>query len=584
MDGKSTRYTYEDVWRGQRVMKKRPQDNEMDESLRQEAAILKDLIDTHIIQYYDVEEEPFRLIMEYAEGGNLKNAIPTLLWEHKRRIAGEIAHGIAYIQSQGIIHCDIKSPNVLLTKKLEVKICDFGSAVSTSDKDRKPICGTPEWKAPELLLDPTAYSFKSDIYALGIIMWEMAAGYVPDRDEVLGDRLENVPEDYLVAMYDCLKLEPMSRPTARDLSIMKYERGLDEEVERCMWAMKDKDMSRKTFNITVAQSRGIDLKMDFDVQKKAVYYTFIDYGDLHDPVALKSRSTAESLLESANKGCDRSKAALALIYYESGQHNQALDLARQVSCIPVACYVIAEIYRHGHGVVDPNEGEAMRWHRDAANGGLSRSQVLIGLHCDEAGHEPEAAHWFRKAAVGGDRDGQYCLGEMIYYGRGVPLDREEGACWIRKAADQGKIKAADGMGIVCADLEDFPQAMQWFLKSGSPMAQYRIGVMYFNGSGVEANCAAAMEWLHKAADQRCGPAAFALAEMYLEGDGVKKDLDMAMQLYRRGDEYGHLDSTNKLALLLVEQGGKTKESGKLLKKAKEKGSILAAANLLLRYM
>jgi TPR repeat protein len=531
-----------------------------------------------------VEEDPFQLIMEFAEGGNLMEAIPNLLWENKRRIAGEIAHGLTYIHSQGIIHCDIKSPNVLLTKKLEVKICDFDCAMKITDKNKMPCIGTFPWQAPELQQDATAYSSKSDVYALGIVMWEMASGVEPiDRSQVLEQKLKNVPEDYLVAMQNCWDLDPVCRPETQDLSFLKYERGFDEEHERFLWAIRNGDMS-KAVTITVAQSVSTDVKVDFDAQKMTVNYTLVV---LNDPVTLKNTSTVESLLESANKGSDRSKAALALSYYESGQYSEALHFAQQVRHIPVACYVMGEMYGHGHGV-DRNEGEARILHNDAAKGGFSKSQVLMGDGCARAGHLSKAVSWYRKAALKGDLEGQYSLGVMIYYGCGAPLDRKEGERWIRKAADQGHKDAEAGMGVVCMHLKDYSEAMKWCLKAGNPMSHYHIGVLYYNGGwGVEPNCAAAKEWFQKAADQRYGLAAFALAKMYREGEVGEKDLNMAMQQYRRGHEYGDIQSTNALALLLNEQrreAGWKREFRDLLKEAKERGSVLAEANLLLRYM
>ncbi|KAG0354503.1 hypothetical protein BG005_006446 [Podila minutissima] len=590
---------YRSEWKGQRVVIKRAFKGKEEnyekayvrtaiESLSREAAIHKDLTDRHIIQYYELEEGPCpRLIMEDAEGGSLKEAIPKLVWEHKRRIVGEIAHGLAYMHSLGIIHCDIKSHNVLLTKKLVVKICDFGSAMTTKDKkDKKPICGTPEWKAPELRLDVTAYSPKSDMYALGIVMFEMASGNGPPegRSQVLEEsqRLENVPEDYRAIMESCWDLDPTCRPEAQDLLNMKYERGLEEGLERLLWMVRGSDVSKQAFSITVAQSAVCDTQVDFDIEKNTLNINLVQ---VKDPVILKNEPSEESLLESANKGCDRSKAALALVYYESERYCQALDFARQANYIPEACYVLGEMYSHGHGVVHQNEGEAHRWHHEAANGGFSKSQVLIARGYAQAGHRSEAVYWYRLAAEGGDLNGQYNLGQMIYNGRGVRLDREEGARWIRKAADRGHTSAVAAMGVVCLDLEEYPEAMLWCLQAGDPISHYRVGLMYFNGwVGTEPNCTDAIEWFQKAIKQRCGLAAFALAEMYREGTMVEKDMDEAIHLYGLGHEYGDIESTNALALILQEQGRQTFECNRLLKLAKEKGSVLAEANMLLLHM
>ncbi|KAI8597953.1 kinase-like domain-containing protein, partial [Dissophora ornata] len=205
-------------------------------SFLREVDIVKDLTDRHIIQYYSYSIEKLELVMEDAEGGNLQSAIPKLPWEHKERIAGEIAHGISYIHSLGIVHCDIKSPNILLTRSLVVKLCDFGSArVVTNNKDKTPCSGTPGWMAPEWLQDATAYSPKSDIYALGIVMWEMASGDEPcNRSQVLEERLEDVPVEYQGIMQDCWSLEPERRPDARAISIMKYGRDSKQAVEYMM--------------------------------------------------------------------------------------------------------------------------------------------------------------------------------------------------------------------------------------------------------------------------------------------------------------------------------------------------------------
>lgn len=64
--------------------------------------------------------------------------------------------------------------------------------------------GTSAWMAPELRDDKTVYSFGPDIYALGIVMWEMASGQTPvDRSHVLNEELDNVPVEYQTIMRKC---------------------------------------------------------------------------------------------------------------------------------------------------------------------------------------------------------------------------------------------------------------------------------------------------------------------------------------------------------------------------------------------
>ncbi|KAF9970645.1 hypothetical protein BGZ73_006626 [Actinomortierella ambigua] len=102
--------------------------------IEREINLLKHLQCRHIIQYYGVvrNENDISLITDYAEGGSLMNAIDSgrlTDWNIKKRMAHEIASGLAYIHHENIIHRDLKSDNVLLTRHMEVKLCDFGLAV-----------------------------------------------------------------------------------------------------------------------------------------------------------------------------------------------------------------------------------------------------------------------------------------------------------------------------------------------------------------------------------------------------------------------------------------------------------------------
>ncbi|KAF9276929.1 Dual specificity testis-specific protein kinase 2 [Mortierella alpina] len=100
-------------------------------STKQEVAIIQKLTHRHIVQFYHVHHD--MIVMEYVEGGNLADAIVDKRvlksWEVKTRIAKEISLGLAYLHSQGIIHCVIKSANILLTKHKDARICDFGLTI-----------------------------------------------------------------------------------------------------------------------------------------------------------------------------------------------------------------------------------------------------------------------------------------------------------------------------------------------------------------------------------------------------------------------------------------------------------------------
>lgn len=126
------------------------------------------------------------LIMEYIHGETLKETIESnvrLSVEQSVKYAKEIALGLSEIHKNGVIHRDIKSSNIMINNDDKVKIIDFGTALH-SEAERVTvegnIIGSAQYLAPELL-DKVDASVKSDIYSLGIVLFEMLTGKCPFR-------------------------------------------------------------------------------------------------------------------------------------------------------------------------------------------------------------------------------------------------------------------------------------------------------------------------------------------------------------------------------------------------------------------
>jgi hypothetical protein len=155
------------------------------EDLLNEAKLIASLHSPYIVQLHGValSSSP-KLVMEYSPGGNLYNRLHNdnkpFEWSKRVRIALDTGEAVLYLHTQQpfIVHCDIKSPNIVLDLNDRAKLTDFGSAAELLNRNTSHT--TLQWAAPELLFDGIdRYSTASDIYALGVVLWELVSRYAP---------------------------------------------------------------------------------------------------------------------------------------------------------------------------------------------------------------------------------------------------------------------------------------------------------------------------------------------------------------------------------------------------------------------
>ena len=145
---------------------------------------------------------------------------------------------------------------------------------------------------------------------------------------------------------------------------------------------------------------------------------------------------------------------------------------------------------------------------------------------DQERVEAEAATRYRRAADQGDDLAPDLLGDMYYYGEGVPQNYVEAATWYRQAADQG-----------------------------DPDAQASLGYMYYKGQGVAQDYAEAAMWCRRAADQGNDFAQGILGDMYYYGEGAPQDYAEVTPRYRRATDQGDADELGEWAEQRMAAGG-----------------------------
>ncbi|MCA9656664.1 MAG: serine/threonine protein kinase [Myxococcales bacterium] len=200
----------------------------------QEAELLEGLRHEHLVRVYGQVEIEGRtvLLMELVEGPTLAERIareapmpPKIV----ARLGRGIADGLAHAHRAGIVHRDLKPSNVLLASGEVPKIADFGMARATSlagvDREALTVLGTPDTMAPECL-DPLAVDARTDLYALGCILFEMLGGAPPysaatplgvlkaHRDAPIPELPPTVPERLRRLVRSLLAKAPGDRPQA----------------------------------------------------------------------------------------------------------------------------------------------------------------------------------------------------------------------------------------------------------------------------------------------------------------------------------------------------------------------------------
>jgi serine/threonine-protein kinase len=198
-----------------------------------EARIQATLQHPNIVTLYDFLEfngQPC-IIMEYIEGQELDDRIRacgSLPLSEALRIFQSVVEAIEYVHNQGIVHRDIKSNNIKISNAGQVKVLDFGIAKSGTTPQLTmtgAFIGTLQYLSPEQITGGTA-DYRSDIWALGVLLYEMVTGKLPFQAITLGELCEkivkthhapptslnaSVPREVEAIITRCLKKNPQER-------------------------------------------------------------------------------------------------------------------------------------------------------------------------------------------------------------------------------------------------------------------------------------------------------------------------------------------------------------------------------------
>ncbi|ABO50241.1 serine/threonine protein kinase [Desulforamulus reducens MI-1] len=274
-------------------------DQEFVRRFRREAQAVASLSHPNIVSIYDVgqENESHYLVMEYVDGESLKEMIrreAPLAPFRVIQLGRQIADALEHAHENSIIHRDVKPHNILITRSGRAKLTDFGIAQASASTitHTDTIVGSVHYISPEQAKGEPAGP-KSDIYALGVVLYEMLTGQVPyQADGAIGVALKHIQE------------EP--------LSLREINPNVPEDLEKVVLRAMDKRQDRRHKS---AKALGEDLVSISDETRNMVPYNHEEEYTrvLPSPVIIKNEAKAKFAEEKPVKKKQMKPAAWAML-------------------------------------------------------------------------------------------------------------------------------------------------------------------------------------------------------------------------------------------------------------------------------
>jgi serine/threonine protein kinase len=230
-------YLAKDQWINKYVALKVPHYQNYDlEHLLKEPRMLARLNHPNIVGVHAAEKasELFFVVMEYVDGESLEDVLErekTLPYKLVCRYALQICDALEYAHSQQVLHRDLRPANILVSKTGVLKVGDFGVAALLEKMPyAKTIIGTPPYMSPEHFQGKATYA--SDVYSLGIILYEMLTGTLPYYDT------NPAKLEQLIAEGKCTAPRLINKDIPRDLNNLVL-RAMAKDVENRFTSCRD---------------------------------------------------------------------------------------------------------------------------------------------------------------------------------------------------------------------------------------------------------------------------------------------------------------------------------------------------------
>ncbi|MBP5283949.1 MAG: serine/threonine protein kinase [Treponema sp.] len=258
------------------------------ERFKREAQILLELQNPYIVHLFDyfIEGNSHYIVEEFVDGMSLADLIEkqvALGTQVSLLVFLDACYALKYAHAKGIVHRDIKPGNILISRRAEVKLADFGIASNDSGDDIAPsssssgtiadsnltqsgvTLGTPAYMSPEQITDSRSVDKRADIYSMGVMLYEMMTGTKPYPSSLTADTLDKIRRGKYIRPRNIDKSIPhvISRMIHR---MLKYNpKSRYQSIEAVIKIVKKYLSSYDTHAVRVALAQSIISKKQFSI-------------------------------------------------------------------------------------------------------------------------------------------------------------------------------------------------------------------------------------------------------------------------------------------------------------------------------
>ncbi|RHZ71344.1 hypothetical protein Glove_259g15 [Diversispora epigaea] len=489
-----------------------------------------------------------------------------------------------YLHSNEIIHGKLNSENILVQNgNIKLNVFGLTKIMPESLKFLQNTLGPIQYIDPQYLeiFGAIGKNKSSDIFSLGIILWEISSGNTPFEMEpssnidllnniVKGKRemiIQGTPPKYKEIYTDCWKHNGNSRP-----DIVQVVKNLSEIIIPCE-NIEIKTPQSRSYNVT---DEVISVKSEISNKQKELEVKYDPpFVDVSDEVNMFIKNLFEFFIDLYEKQELRIHSIMVKNYirdYNKNPYgigtivdnkmafkffslatNEIIDMKNTSSHSlslrklhennrEIGFIYLADMHLNGLGV-KKNQKEAFKIYSKVANEGSIKASGFVAV-CYEFGFGVEknvkkAFELYLKSAEKGCFVGQCFVGYCHRDGIGTSVDYSESFRWFMKSALSGNIMAINNIGSSYFNGKGVAAEKECLI------SQYNLGLCYENGNGIDKDEVKAFEWFNKSAENEDIFGQYKIGKFFYEGYGTEKDTVKAIYWLNKAKENGNTNA-NKL--------------------------------------